>query len=469
MKKLNLRPEYGNQMKMNKTILKTIQIKHCACCGQKSNLPLLGPYEVGPYKWVCKTCHDLPSTWYPDKKKNVHPQGTIEQFDFKFDFNKKLNILLIEPNYYTKFPPLGLLKIATFHRNRGDNIELIRLKEKHTMHTKLAKEYPNIIYVTSLFTWSWQTVYSAISFYKRYYSEAKIILGGIYASVLPDHAALSGADIIHIGLAKEVEDLSPAYDLIPKWNGNILFTTRGCIRRCSFCVVPKVEGSINSPKNEIYSLLDKNHKRVFIWDNNILAAPNFSKVIEDLKKFNKKVDFNQGLDARLVTPEIAKKLRELKLPFLHLAYDDKSARNKVKRAIQYLKDVGFKGKKMIFYTLFNHKDTPDDFLNRLKDLMKWGVVSYPMRFEPLTSLEKNQYISSNWTKKQLDLVSKARRVIGYGGAFPPYKALMEKFLVAKTLEEALYLRPIIKQIKIKSYNLNDFFDEDNCESGYCFV
>lgn len=77
----------------------------------------------------------------------------------------------------------------------------------------------------------------------------------------------------------------------------------------------------------------------------------------------------------------------------------------------------------------------------MRDLLEWGVVAYPMRFEPLDSLKKNQHIGSKWTPEQLELVAHARRVIGYGGAFPPYEGLRKKFINAKSFEEAFSLRP----------------------------
>jgi hypothetical protein len=63
-----------------------------------------------------------------------------------------------------------------------------------------------------------------------------------------------------------------------------------------------------------------------------------------------------------------------------------------------------------------------------------------MRYEPLEPREKNTYISPYWTAEQLEMVAKARRVLGYGGAFPPYEGLKKKFLNAKSFEEAFKLR-----------------------------
>lgn len=417
---------------------------HCACCGQKSDLPLMGPFETGPYKWVCQICHDLKFTWYPDKTNKIYPNkfgiSRIGKWELsKLPNGKPLKILLVEPDYYTRFPPLGLLKLSTYHKKRGDIVELLRIKETKNYRPK---RNPDIIYITSLFSWAWKSVYEAVYYYRKYHRDTKVILGGIYASILPDHAAYAGSHLVHTGLINEIENLPPDFNIISNWDGNILFGSRGCVRRCSFCVVPKLEGAINNPKSSILHLLNNNHSKIYFWDNNILAAPNFFQILEELQSTNYKIDFNQGLDARLVTKEIAEKLSKYNIPYLHLAYDTKASRNGVKKAIEYLKDAGFRGKKLIFYTLFNHKDTPGDFLERLKDLLKWGVVSYPMRFEPLTSLKKNQYVSPNWTKELLKKVVKARRVIGFGGSFPPYEGLIKKITSAKTLEEAMELEPI---------------------------
>ena len=83
-------------------------------------------------------------------------------------------------------------------------------------------------------------------------------------------------------------------------------------------------------------------------------------------------------------------------------------------------------------------------LERIKDLMDWSVVAYPMRYEPLEPRAKNTYVSANWTSQQLEMVAKARRVIGFGGAFPPYKGLRTKILDANNFNSAFELRPINK-------------------------
>jgi hypothetical protein len=113
----------------------------------------------------------------------------------------------------------------------------------------------------------------------------------------------------------------------------------------------------------------------------------------------------------------------------------------VKNAIDLLSDAGVRRRKIVVYVLFNHTDSPQDFFERIRDLMEWGAVSYPMRFEPLDSLVKNKYVAPRWTRELIEMVTDARRVLGTHGAFPPYEGLKKKFDRASCFEEAFELRP----------------------------
>jgi len=81
------------------------------------------------------------------------------------------------------------------------------------------------------------------------------------------------------------------------------------------------------------------------------------------------VDFNQGLDASLLTQEVAIRLRELKIPIVRLAYDSKGIKKDLEKAINLLREAGFSGRRTVVYCLYNHLDAPEDFLIRLGDLI----------------------------------------------------------------------------------------------------
>ena len=163
-----------------------------------------------------------------------------------------------------------------------------------------------------------------------------------------------------------------------------------------------------------------------------------------------KVDFNQGLDARLITDEAAERLGRMKFfPAIRVAYDYIGIGKFVKKAIERLISNGLNGREIFVYILFNYADSPNDFFERVREVINWGATAYPMRYIPLNSLDKNKHIGPKWSYENLQLVQRARRVIGYGGAFPPYEGLVKKLNVASDFCQAFELVPVVKARKSK--------------------
>ena len=297
-----------------------------------------------------------------------------------------MRILLVEPNYYTQYPPLGLLKLSSLYKNQGHEVRFVRGLQLITRFR------PDQIKVTSL-TWAWKPVWEAVAFYRALFPRAKVSLGGIYASLTPDHARQCGAHEVVTGLVAEAEDLLPDYGLVPEWDSrraaSILFTHRGCIRTCSFCAVPALEGKPTQvrPTTRVKHLIAPSHKRAILWDNNILGESHWREVINELRDLHLEVDFNQGLDARLVTEEVATLLRGLNVPTIRLAYDFVNMGNAVHRAVDLLKNAGLTNRRyrhICCYVLYDYRDTPTDLYKRVRDLLRWGVSAYPMRYQSLT-------------------------------------------------------------------------------------
>lgn len=351
-------------------------------------------------------------------------------------------IFLVEPKkskkYHTPYPPLGLLKLSAYHKRNGDEVEFVQGFSNDGFE-------PDIIYITSLFTYAYEPVHDVIRYYSKKYGKSRIVVGGIYATLCPEYLREIFKDRIeiHQGLMEEAEDILPDYSLIPSWDSSILFASRGCVRKCHFCSVPKIEPEFKA-KQSIRHLIYPGHNKIILWDNNILASPYWGNIFDELEELNLKVDFNQGLDARFLNEEVAVRLKRLRISIVRLAYDSDAIRPYLERAIRILNGVRIRGRNIIVYCLYNHLDTPENFLERIKDLLGWGVAAYPMRYEPLEPRQKNTYISPYWTAKQLEMVADARRVLGYSGAFPPYEGLKRKIIEAKDFKEAFKLRPIMK-------------------------
>ncbi|WP_027719511.1 hypothetical protein [Desulfovirgula thermocuniculi] len=284
-----------------------------------------------------------------------------------------------------------------------------------------------------------------MNFYRRLFPGKPVVLGGIYASLMPEHAEEEiKPDYLWRGVIPELDEVLPDYSLVPWWDGSLVFTSRGCIRRCPFCAVPKLEPEFTY-RPSVTDLICERYSQVVFWDNNFLASPYHMEILSELADIKKRrrffrIDFNQGLDARLVTPENAKAIASLRMQVVRLAYDSSSQREPLKRAIDMLVEAGVNRKNFLVYVMFNYEDTPDDFLRKVQDLLSWGVAVYPMRYQPTDALKKDSYVAPGWTPELLEMVADARRVLGVNGAWPPYEALKRKFLDASDLEDALKLR-----------------------------
>jgi hypothetical protein len=172
-------------------------------------------------------------------------------------------------------------------------------------------------------------------------------------------------------------------------------TTEGCVNACGFCGVPTIE--------PIYSELSDWPVLPIVCDNNLLAASgaHFNSVIDKLKLLpdTRIVDFNQGLDARLMTPHHASRLAELGC-LCRIAFDNTKLEKPVFKAIDYMVAAGIPKRNIRCYVLIGFNDTPEDALYRLQTLWSYGVTPNPMRYTPLNSLT-GKYVGENWTNAEL--------------------------------------------------------------------
>ena len=183
-------------------------------------------------------------------------------------------------------------------------------------------------------------------------------------------------------------------DALPRHNPLATFTSRGCIRQCPFCAVWRTEGKLRE--------LDHWPIRPIVCDNNLLACSraHFDRVVDTLKPLSG-IDFNQGLDARLLTPYHADRLAELDC-LVRLAFDNISYEPQFMHAFETLRAAGFPKKRLRTYVLIGFDDTPEDALYRLQTVADLGIRPNPMRYQPLDSMNKNSYVGEHWTAKELN-------------------------------------------------------------------
>jgi hypothetical protein len=216
-------------------------------------------------------------------------------------------------------------------------------------------------------------------------------------------------------------DASGAVDALPHHNPDATFTSRGCIRRCSFCLVPKIEGALVE--------LEDWAVRPIICDNNLLATSqaHFDAVIDRLLLAGLTgIDFNQGLDARILTHHHAARFAELpRDTIIRLAWDNIGTERLYLAAFEKLKAAGVKARQIRTYVLIGYKDTPEDARYRLEKVRELGALPNPMRYQPLDALKRNSYVGENWTA---DLLKRYMRYYSklnwFGGiSFDEYKHL----------------------------------------------
>ncbi|NDV77879.1 radical SAM protein [Dysgonomonas sp. 511] len=246
------------------------------------------------------------------------------------------------------FPNLALMKIASFHKQQGDHVEWCNFLERYDK-----------VYKSKVFTFS-QDETTCIQ-------ADEIISGGTgynkYDELFCDSVDLD-------------------YSIYPKFKESYGFLTRGCIRKCSWCVVPKKEGWIK-PYRDIEEIL-QGRKKAVLMDNNILASDYGLEQIEKIIKLKCRVDFNQGLDSRLVTDDIAKMLSSVKwINSIRFACDTISAVDPLIKAIEKLNKHGLKNYKIFVYVLV--KDINDAYTRVLK-LKELGVSPFA---QPYRDFENN--------------------------------------------------------------------------------
>ncbi|MBM4293761.1 MAG: cobalamin-binding domain-containing protein [Deltaproteobacteria bacterium] len=341
------------------------------------------------------------------------------------------NILLVEPGYPTKFPPLGLMKISTYHKALGDTVKFVK-----GYNAELAFDFWDRIYISTLFTYHWKVTIDDILSYKHllHGDISRMFIGGILASLMPDKlwratgikpitGVLNRAGILSDENDYIIEDMIPDYKL---FNGTTAkytlldsyfgYSTRGCIHKCDFCGVPILEPSFVEYK-DLKPYIKKIDDRfgvkqhLVLFDNNILASKHFNQIIKDIidlgfqkgAKLNDRlrhVDFNQGTDARLIKEWHFKLLSQIAISPLRIAFDhvrlEKIYVDKIRLAAKY----GIKS--LSNYILYNFKDTPDDLWNRLKiniDLnRKYGlkIYSFPMKYIPINAKDRSFIDEPRW-------------------------------------------------------------------------
>jgi len=434
-------------------------------------------------------------------------------------------ILLIEPNYKNKYPPIGLMKISSYFKKKGDYVEF----HKGLLTQNEVKTFDKIL-ITTLFTFDFKMCIQTIRYYIAIVGIEKVFVGGIAASIMPDNflSEIPGLNIItgqldsskKLGYDDDVniDILELDYDILwdvayeyPMGDSYFLYTTRGCPRKCGFCAIKTLEPVFSDCDNIEEQILAVDSrfgikKNLLVMDNNILFSKdlfqkvdiikglgfgvgnntarkisnmkyfiqslkdrinigksyinlltrlkkefldlkfvriskndceylkevidlvhqnNDSVIVEycianenslvdfferyNYKKISRFVDFNQGLDARLFTREIAAKLGELAVDPCRIAFDDLRCKEDYFRAMEFCVSGGIR--RFSNYLLYNFEEKPEDLWKRLylnvefcKKHSNVLLFSFPMKYAAIDQTDRT-YIGRNWNRKYLRAIN----------------------------------------------------------------
>ncbi len=497
-------------------------------------------------------------------------------------------VLLIEPDYHNKYPPMGLMKLATYYRMVGDDVRFYKgdmktlaaelicedllnhlklvypdvfwqgfyltfleyiklgksaiienseipkddmlLETLKTFHTRYKKkEYfsnPRFdkVGITTLFTFYWDKTIETINFAKKLCkSESDVMVGGIMSSLLPDEVYQATGIKPFVGLLNHPGDIDEGNELIidelpldysildeidyvyPAHNAYFAYMTRGCVNKCRFCAVPKLEPQycdyINL-KNRIEFTKQRfgEQRDLLLLDNNVLASKCYDQIIDEIKecgfgvgatysvpndyditinnlkdsyndrayirkavkiyreiiekltddaekadlylkletahclchytatkeailslddyvrplyekthkpsKRKRIVDFNQGIDSRLINESNMTKLAEVNIYPLRIAFDHWKLKDIYENSIRTAVKCGIKS--LSNYLLYNFEDKPEELYYRLRmnvDLCEElgaSIYSFPMKYHPINDKEffmNRDYIGKHWNRK----------------------------------------------------------------------
>ena len=260
-----------------------------------------------------------------------------------------MKIRLLAPD--SKIPNYAIMKISAYHKIQGDDVDWYNPKADADDTDKL--------YISKIFTFSKEPTEN-IEMPKT----AEIIKGG------------TGYDV-NSKLPDEIDTLNQLdYSLYPDCDYSIIFTTRGCIRKCEFCVVPHKEGLIHDVE---HCNMNPNMKYIMVLDNNFFASKTWPDRLEYLKSFNKPLSFKAGLDLRILTEEQCEALSKCKIKQINVAWDNYEDEEiiipKLKMLVRYIKPykincyilIGFKSKELL----------PED-MDRVEKVWSLGVYPFVM-------------------------------------------------------------------------------------------
>ena len=282
-----------------------------------------------------------------------------------------MRVLLVDVD--SSIPNLALMQISAWHKAHGDEVALER-KGFGCFDTG----HPDKVYISCIF---------------REHREQALGIPPMYPGA---EVILGGPGIGWGWLPQPMQKVKPDYDLYPEMEYSLGFTTRGCIRRCPWCVVPKKEGALQRWQR-VEEFHDERLGTVRLLDNNILADPEWFRLNTEFLLQHDLALIEEGMDVRLLTPSLAARLAEIRLAKpLKFAFDTMAIEPAVLKGIRILQDAGINTKRnVLFYVLVGY----DGCMGGIPTTQEEDIYRCRLLREHRTGAFVMQFRSSPWTRR----------------------------------------------------------------------
>lgn len=264
------------------------------------------------------------------------------------------------------YPNPPLMKISAWHKQQGDSVEWYR---------GILSDHMNRVYMSKVFSFTPD--------YEWAIDADEIIKGGSgYAIELEN-----GREIYHKerdnDLPAEVEHMYPDYSLYPNLTKDTAygFLTRGCPRGCSFCHVAAKEGQCSYKVANLDEFW-KGQKEIVLSDPNILACKDHKDLLQQLLDSKARVEFNQGLDVRLVNDGNIDLIRQMRIKYIHFAFDRYQDKSIIEPKLRMFREAtGWGRHKVVVYILVNYDTELWQDIERIQLCRELDFSPFPMIYD----------------------------------------------------------------------------------------
>jgi hypothetical protein len=270
-----------------------------------------------------------------------------------------------------RLPNIALMRVAAHHRALGDEITFRKVGNVAALHPDLF-DAPELVYASTIF----ERTRSLVEQLLTVYPAAKVGGTGINLT----------ARLEDLGIYTREQD----YSIYPRFRDSIGFTQRGCRMRCPFCVVPRKEGKVSEEQSigDIWRG-DPYPRHIILLDNDFFGQPQWARRIDELRDGGYRVNFSQGINARMLTDESAAALASVAYynpkftrRQLYTAWDNQKDEARLFRGLQALVDHGVRPVHIMVYMLIGYwpGETIEDWDCRRRQLREFGSIPYPMPY-----------------------------------------------------------------------------------------